>query len=240
MPRNVSTQSGIMDSLQNLKINFLMCIGLLCSSSTLDWKQLLSGTEHIVVHFLSPEAPGKAAFYPMAFLNIFIDNLLVQPNNSDDKVCIGSFQINSFAYADDVMLLSTTVPDLQRLINICADYACYWKFRFGLSKSKCMVSGNYCFKNTPQWFLNGDKKQVVDSLEILGVTFDEVNTHMQSRISKCRRAFYSLLDVGMAYPGSCSRVKSYLWNTLCQPVLLYGSECLNISNQTLKNGERYC
>ena len=84
-----------------------------------------------------------------SLFNIFIDDLLVQLNNCDDKVCRGSFKINSFAYADDVTLLCTTVSGLQRLINICADYARDWKFRFGLTKSKCMISGNHCFNSSP-------------------------------------------------------------------------------------------
>jgi hypothetical protein len=166
-------------------------------------------------------------------VNIFIDDLLVQLNNSDDKVCIGSFKINSFAYADDVTLLSTTVPGLQRVIDISCDYARKWKFRFGLNKSKCMISGNHCF-DAPKWHLNGEKIQVVDSLEILGVTFDNRNSHIESRVSKCRRAFYSLRDAGLAYPGCSTNVKSYLWKSICQPVLLYGSECLNMSEQSLK------
>ena len=97
-----------------------------------------------------------------------------------------------------------------------------------------MISGSHCFNSSPTWLLNAEKIQIVDSLEILGVTFDHANSHTQCRIAKCRRAFHSLRDAGMAYPGCSSDVKSYLWKTICQPVLLYGSDCLNTSDQNMK------
>jgi len=41
----------------------------------------------------------------------------------------------------------------------------------------------------------------------------------------------------MSYPGCASNVKSYLWRSICQPVLLYGMECVNISSGSLKTLE---
>ena len=61
--------------------------------------------------------------------------------------------------------------------------------------------------------------------------------HAVSRMQKCRRAYYSLQDVGMKYPGCSSDVKAYLWNSICQPVLLYGSDSYNMSAKVLKDLE---
>ena len=88
-----------------------------------------------------------------------------------------------------------------------------------------MISGSRCFNDSPTWFLGNERVQVVDSLEILGITFDDANNHIHNRISKCRRAFDSLRDAGMAYPGCSVNVKACLWNTICQSVSLYGSDC---------------
>ena len=48
----------------------------------------------------------------------------------DNKVCIGTRSVNSFAYTDDINLLCTTIPGLQRLIDKCANYASKWRFKF--------------------------------------------------------------------------------------------------------------
>ena len=56
--------------------------------------------------------------------------------------------------------------------------------------------------------------------------------HVNSRIEKCRRAFYGLRDAGLAFPGCASDVKAYLWNTMCQPILMYGLDCIAVSDKS--------
>ena len=50
--------------------------------------------------------------------------------------------------------------------------------------------------------------------------------HVDNRISNCRRSFYGLSSSGMCYPGLSSEAKSYIWKTVCSPVLTYGLECV--------------
>jgi len=170
--------------------------------------------------------------------NIFIDNLLRDLCESDDRVCIGNNSLNTFAYADDINLLCTTAPGLQRLIDMCVAYAKKWRFRFGINKTKCMIISGKELTCQPRWYLENECIENVNSMEILGVMFDSKNElHVDNRINKCKRAYHSLRDVGMAYPGSNSDVKAYLWRSICQPVLLYGSDAVNISKKGLSRME---
>jgi len=50
------------------------------------------------------------------------------------------------------------------------------------------------------------------------------------RIQKCRQSFYSLSEVGMSFPGLDTQTKTYLWNSMCLPSLLYGNECITLSD----------
>ena len=166
--------------------------------------------------------------------NIFIDDLLQELQNCSDKVCIGASKVNSFACADDINLLCTTAPGLQRLIDICSAYADKWRFKFGIHKTKCMIVAEGKLASAPTFYLKGEPIAIVPSLEILGVHYDSKNTvHINSRIEKCKQVFYSLKDVGMAYPGCASDVKAYTWNTVCQPVLIYGLDSLSMSQSSL-------
>jgi len=88
-------------------------------------------------------------------------------------VCVHLY--NLFAYADDVSIFSTTVPGLQKLIDICRDYSSQWRFNFGIKKIKCMMvcQGYGCFTTTPQWYV---KNKRIQNMDILGVTMLNTTT----------------------------------------------------------------
>ena len=44
--------------------------------------------------------------------------------------------MSPLAYADDLTVFSSIVPDIR------ADYAKQWRFKFGISKTKCMAQLN--------------------------------------------------------------------------------------------------
>ena len=124
------------------------------------------------------------------------------------------------------MIFSPTVPGLPHLINMCADYADTWRFKFGIKKTKCLAMPPHRFHDQPKWFLKDALIENVDALEILGVNFGPKASHVDRRAEKCRRSFHSLRSLGLPYPGCHALVKAHLWKTICQPVLLYGSECI--------------
>ena len=100
-----------------------------------------------------------------------------------------------------------------------------------------MTVGKKLFKCEPEWFLGSSKIINDDHLEILGTIFTKdhnCHDHIKNRISKCRRSFYSLTKCGMAYPGATSDVKSYLWKSVCAPVLMYGMDSVPISKSDIK------
>ena len=178
---------------------------------------------------------------PLLF-NIFLSDLMSELKRSDSGLRIGDDIYNSFAYADDISLFSATVPGLQRLINICSNYAKQWRFNFGLQKSQCMIGGknSHCFITDPVWHLDGNPMKTSDDLEILGVTFsgnNKFDKHVQLRSQKCRKSMYSLNSIGMCYPGLNSVSKSHLYKSICLPTLCYGLESINITDKCMKTLE---
>ena len=69
-----------------------------------------------------------------SLFNIFINDLLKELSSLQSGVKIGNDLYNSMAYADDITLLSSTVPGLQKLIDVCYNYSKTWRFCFGLKK----------------------------------------------------------------------------------------------------------
>lgn len=176
------------------------------------------------------------------YFNIFIDDLLKELKNCNAGIKLDKLHINSFAYADDITLLSTTSHDMQKLLGICERYARTWRFRFNPSKSKSFVKGRANFTGNFKFVLEGCKLEIVPKLEILGHVFTETGSsvsaeHFEGRIRKSRSAFHSLRAQGLAYPGMDSKSKALVWNTAVQPILTYGLGALHTSAATLHNLE---
>ena len=164
--------------------------------------------------------------------NIFIDDLMIQLKNANAGTRIDDLCLNSSAYADDVTVFSATVPGLQTLIDISASYAAKWRFNFSNRKTKCIIIGKSLMKSPPVWKLNDYIIDISKEVEILGVTFSSDNkpsSHIQKRITSCRKSIYSLSAVGMSYPGIHTDIKAHIWKTVGTPTLLYGMDSLSLS-----------
>jgi exonuclease III len=172
-----------------------------------------------------------------ALFNIFIDDLLIELSDAKQGVRIGNSTINSFAYADDVTLMSSTAPDLQQLINICKQYADKWRFRFGIKKTHCMTVNGNIFKTPPRWVLGDQVIDNVDDMEILGCCFYSKTSsekHVDKRIQSCRKSMFGLTEIGCCYPGLRSDVKIHLWKSIGQPTLIYGLDSMHVSKSDIK------
>ena len=86
--------------------------------------------------------------------NVFIDDLLQKLHKMNTGVRLGCQYFGSFAYAN-VTVISATVPGLQRMIDVCTQYAEEWRMLFNPVKSKCMTMGRNEFVVEPSWYLKG-------------------------------------------------------------------------------------
>ena len=84
---------------------------------------------------------------------------------------IGDVQYNCLACMVDISLFILTIPGLQILIEICADYASKRRFTFGIHKSPCMSVGYKpdSFIAQPVWHLGNIGLKPVDKLNLVGI-----------------------------------------------------------------------
>lgn len=78
---------------------------------------------------------------------------------------------------------------------------------------------------------------------ILGCKFSQNSSalsHVEDRINSCRRTFHSLADKGLCFPhGLSTKCKQLLLTSVCQPVLMYGIACLNVTPAQLDMLDKY-
>ena len=166
--------------------------------------------------------------------NVIYQDVINDLCNTRGGIKIGNTSYNVSCYADDILLTSTTAKGLQKLIDSANSKIVNLGLSFNVKKTSCIVLGrNYLPQ--PVWRLNNCNISVQNNIDYLGATLcndkDFPVLHVKNRISKCRKAFYSLQSAGMCSNGVEPRVISHLWKTALQPVLLYGDECFHLKTK---------
>jgi len=157
------------------------------------------------------------------FFNIYINELIVLLRNSG----LGCYFFGEFAgclmYADDVILLSGSVRQLQLMLDICTNYAESNELSFNNLKSYAMVFGKQC--NLEQLFcLNVANKSIkwVQSCLYLGVKLVS-HKHFLTDVEERKRKFFAAVNnvLTNAYYLS-EECLVELIQKQCFPILTYG------------------
>src|SRR5258708_2851885 len=99
-----------------------------------------------------------------------MDDLLCSLNNSGFGCHIGLAFFNAFMFADDILLLTITITDLQQLLYICEDELHLLDMSLNAAKSSILrIGDNYNVPLSPI-ILGGLAINSIKSLCYLGVT----------------------------------------------------------------------
>ena len=81
--------------------------------------------------------------------NVYYKGMIDKLQECHHGVTIGKCCYNTFCYADDILLCSTTMTGLQELINIATDYVNQFGLRFNPARTICMTTEVICLQNHP-------------------------------------------------------------------------------------------
>ena len=141
-------------------------------------------------------------------------------------------------YADDLILLSPSVKDLQGMYNICAKIFQLLDLPIHVSKCHCIRIGPR-FKSTcsPIKLLN-KPIEWVDSIEYLGVTICKAQ-YFKCSMSKAKSKFFRSANAILGKLGSTSSVEVILKlvKTNSISALLYGTCALSLTEPEIKDLE---
>lgn len=135
-------------------------------------------------------------------------------------------------YADDIVLLAASQPELARMNSVVSRFAQQHRFQFNGSKSGVMSFNTSAptrkLVKQRRWLLFGEHVKVVDSYEYLGTILpgDGLSWHAQllEAIAKATRRSADLLWMCRADKGMRPRTTVTLWQSLVRPLLEYASE----------------
>ena len=159
-------------------------------SLTLLWR-----SAHLVYHVHESGRKTLIIILWQQFLNIFIDELLLNNLNYNPRVSIGRNKYSAFVCADDVTVFSANIKYLQYLTVTCMKYAIKLKLKFGVNKTKWVIVSENKVKGEPTWRLGENNIENVNYINMFGVKFKDnfiyIN-RVDSCIQKRYRYYYSL------------------------------------------------
>ena len=167
--------------------------------------------------------------------NFFINNHLEKNDTLNVGAKLGKINTHTVSYCDDILILSPTESHMKKFFDSCAEFTSTCKVEFNASKSVALSLG--ASSSTPSFLINNVPISSTENFIYLGhpVGDDEFCFKFyEEKMKKSEKAFYSLRGLGCKLSGLNPRVMPFIYKQLCQSIIRYGLEVINLSNSRLR------
>jgi hypothetical protein len=164
----------------------------------------------------------------------YVDCVLDKQESSNVGCFIGKHCFNSFMYADDLILLSISVTDLQKMINLCCEVFAQLNLTINAEKSHCLRIGprfkmhcnNITVHNN---CLSWEKKTKFLGITILSGSCFTCDWH------DARSSFYRTTNTILGSLGSNPPIDVVLKliNSKSLPILMYGMSAVSVTSSEM-------
>jgi hypothetical protein len=162
--------------------------------------------------------------------NVYVDCIISELRNKKLGCSIKHVYIGCIMYADDLLLISSSVRDLQMMLNTCGSIGNKLGIIFNGTKSNCLMVGPQKLKRPSEMEINGAKVKWVNQIKYLGVNLCEGRKFVVD-LSLVRRNFFASVNNVLS---SCNyvsdMVKLELLEKHCLPLLMYCVESLCLTS----------
>ena len=143
--------------------------------------------------------------------------------------------LQRLSYADDVLLASTTVTGLQRLIDTAVAVVDDLGLKFNPAKTATMTYGRCSLRYKPSWSIGQSTLAHEESITYLGAVLHTTGTvHVERRMSSAQKAFYGLQSAGLHFKGVDPHVSAKLFSVGVRSVMMYGAEAIALNQSNIK------
>ena len=173
---------------------------------------------------------------PILF-NIFINDLLDKLNQSGYGALLGNVRIAALGFADDVVLISDKIINMQKLLDIAYNWASDNGMFYNLKKCKGMAF-NRSSKGI-NLFMGSTKIEFVKSYKYLGILLSSTrltnlySEHFKKVIEKAERRLQCIMHYGFHKDGLRTETSIRMYKLLVRPILEYGAQVLIYRNYFL-------
>lgn len=182
--------------------------------------------------FLSNRFPLKqrvrqgGVLSPMLF-SVYLDELLGILSESGCGLSLGTLFLGCIAYADDIVLLSTSATDLQKMVDLCVQYGEKHAIKFNASKTKCVKFSQKKEQRPAPIFLAGVALEWADEFVYLGHVIHS-DLSISKDMTRVKHSFNQQLNLLMSRFGRITpSLRGHLFKTFCTSlygIQLWGNE----------------
>jgi len=165
---------------------------------------------------------------PILF-TLYVDDIIVKLRSSNIGCSIHNVYVGCVMYADDLVLIASSISTMQAMINLCSEEISYLDMRFNVAKSSVMRIGKRYKHHGAPLVVSNDYLEFVVQVKYLGV-YILSGLHFILDISKLKSKFYTALNGILSKccgrGGMNEMVTLHLVNAFCRPLLLYGCDAV--------------
>jgi hypothetical protein len=161
---------------------------------------------------------------------IYINDVIIKLQKSSLGCHIRNMCFNIFMYADDMLLASISVAELQQMINIVKAELKWLDMEINVKKSMCMRIGRRFDLQTCELVLDNTPIKWVKEIRYLGVYIIAAST-FKCNLHFAKISFFRSLNSLLSRLGPLPSpgIVLYLVSSYCNSTLFYGLESLRLS-----------
>ena len=204
-----------------------------------DWYGKLSGVVRWngVLSTSFPLALGvrQGSILSPILFNIYVDDLIQQLELSNLGCHVGCYYFGCIMYADDLLLMSASISDMQRMLDLCAAFGVNNNIIFNHKKSFCLRIGKLACEGDSRMRLCNMDLSWVESVKYLRIMLSAGN-ELTVDVGYMKRRFYvSCNSVLNKCKDVNDVVKLHLVKAFYLPMLTYCVAALDITKQNIRD-----
>ena len=164
-----SLYSKLMDRRVPVNIIKILCNWYCNSITSGSWNDVLSG-----MFALEAGIRQGGALSPVLFA-VYVNSLLEKLQNNGLGCHIGMLFMGAFMYADDLVLVSASISDLQSMIDVCVNELNSLDMKINAKKSSCIRFGRGYKNDCALVSVDGISLTWSSNLKYLGITLKSVS-----------------------------------------------------------------
>jgi hypothetical protein len=137
-------------------------------------------------------------------------------------------------FADDLLLISASVLELQKMLDVCEAVGCNIGIKFNNKKSNCLMVGPVKLDTPSAMHIPGSQIEWSEKMKYLGVTVKS-GCKFAIDVAELRRTFFISVNSILSHCSYTSDiVRLELIEKHCLPILLYCIESLRLDDSALR------